>query len=956
MHKHAFNLCLLVVTTLLSLSAHAQEMAYQEAVNLCKTTSRSWVSVHDPSVVHTTGSTYYIIGSHRGWAMSTDNMQSWRGLDGNNLFGVLNDKGVPVVTSFDNAFSTNATTKVKALVGGQVQEVQFGNFDAKAWGHGDQDGWDISGNMWAPDIVYNPTMKKWCMYMSINGDDWHSVIVLLTANAITGPYVYQGPVVYSGFNRDGVDAVSYKKTDLEIVLGQQASLPAQYNKGKDWGRFYPNNIDPCSFYDEEGNLWLAYGSWSGGIFMLQLDEETGLRDYTVTYPSQQDGRGKPLSDPYFGKRIAGGDYSSGEGPYIQHIGNYYYLFMSYGGFAPDGGYEMRTFRSEKPDGPYVDASGTSAISPYYQLNFGPGAVTNMGMKLMGAYNNWGTMTVGECAQGHNSAIVDEQGRAFVVYHTKFNDGTIGHKVRTHQLFLNQQGWLVAAPFQFDGETVNDAAIAQGCQFSKDEIAGTYKVLIHKYRMNHEQMEEVLPIELTLTAGGKVSGDLTGTWAMTDGTGYIRITVGGVTYNGVVVEQTIDDTNMKAVAFTATANSGAPIWGYRVADQYAVAYTAKNYTIPVRDKSSVGRHLPLYGTGYYGAKIEWESSAPEIISNTGKYNPTDEATPVTLTLRISAGTWFCQQQYNVTAQKAAEITGDYSSGMVAYYDFDKKPTSNAYNDEQRAVYGRKASGTASTIEYDPARIGQVAHQYAGDYANASYTRFVNPLQGRSDLEGFTVSMLVKRADEDLNNVLWGFTDKQGTLATVGQRLFLTGNAYMHFDNGTDNFSLNAPDANGTKFIPVGDWQLLTITVSATDGVIVYVNGTRKMHKTFTSTAGTAATATKAAQLFDYQKVLNFIAEVGYFQLGLGSATDGSAEAWFDDLIIYDRALSQNDVRGLNTAENRVTDFTDAILAPTWTEGADATMGNAWFNLNGQRVSGQPVYRGIYIYNGKKVVVK
>ena len=38
------------------------------------------------------------------------------------------------------------------------------------------------------------------MYMSVNGDDWNSVIVLLTADNIEGPYEYVGPVVYSGFS------------------------------------------------------------------------------------------------------------------------------------------------------------------------------------------------------------------------------------------------------------------------------------------------------------------------------------------------------------------------------------------------------------------------------------------------------------------------------------------------------------------------------------------------------------------------------------------------------------------------------------------------------------------------------------------------------------------------------------------------------------------------------------
>ena len=48
--------------------------------------------------------------------------------------------------------------------------------------------------MWAPDVIWNETMGKWCMYMSINGANYRSVIVLLTADDIEGDWTYVGPV------------------------------------------------------------------------------------------------------------------------------------------------------------------------------------------------------------------------------------------------------------------------------------------------------------------------------------------------------------------------------------------------------------------------------------------------------------------------------------------------------------------------------------------------------------------------------------------------------------------------------------------------------------------------------------------------------------------------------------------------------------------------------------------
>ena len=432
-------------------------------------------------------------------------------------------------------------------------EVDFPAFNAMDWAGRTDASYNIDGNMWAPDVIWNPTMNKWCMYLSINGDQWHSSIILLTADNITGPYLYQGPIVISGF--DNGDH-TFKDTDLELVLGTLNTLPSRYNGT--WATTgkpsLPNNIDPCVFYDEEGKLWIAYGSWSGGIFMLELDEETGLRDYDVTYTTSD-------GDPYFGKRIAGGYYVSGEGPYIEHIGNYYYLFMSYGFFSPDGGYEMRVFRSTKPDGPYKDASNRSAIFSSYVMNYGTGSSDTRGTKLMGAYNLWGEQTVGECAQGHNSIIAAPDGRTYLIYHTKFNNGTIYHEVRTHQVFVNKDGWLVAAPFEYNGETITDEQIATTQPFTMEELAGTYSLLIHKYKMDYQNMEEVTPISITLSTDGKISGDKTGTWSIEEGTGYIKLTVGGVAYNGVVFEEKMDGVNANVISITAIAKTGVSIWAY-----------------------------------------------------------------------------------------------------------------------------------------------------------------------------------------------------------------------------------------------------------------------------------------------------------------------------------------------------------------------------------------------------------
>ena len=557
------------------------------------------VSVHDPSVVWDPESkTYYIFGSHRTTAKTTD-MMNWTEVkkgqfpDGTAI-GVPWKSGTGNNAYSKDAFTNPAVTKAKK----GNQEINLPAFDAIKWstrGNSryqieEKDQWGNWGtNLWAPDVIWNPIMKKWCMYMSVNGDNWYSSIVLLTADDIEGPYSYQAPVVISGFHSG--DATAYKDTDLEIVIGTQSSLPSRYAlKGTlvagCWGERWPNCIDPCVFYDEEGKLWMSYGSWSGGIFMLELDEETGLRDYDVEYELKGSGNNITV-DPYFGKKIAGGNYVSGEASYIEYIGGYYYLFMSYGGLAAggvatdynNGGYQMRVFRSENPDGPYVDSKNSSAIFNSYQLNFGANANDgNRGENIFGCYTGWGnqlTSTLGEKSgersQGHNSIIAAPDGRTYLVYHTRFQNWGEGHQVRVHQVFQNKNGWLVAAPFEYTGEQVTSADIATTQQIATDRIPGKYKLLIHNYKLDHTKKAASKPVDIELNADGTISGAQTGSWDITEGTSYTHLKIGNAHYYGVMIEQTLEPSDTKVPAFSVlVATTGVTAWGYQYEEGSATA--------------------------------------------------------------------------------------------------------------------------------------------------------------------------------------------------------------------------------------------------------------------------------------------------------------------------------------------------------------------------------------------------
>ena len=755
-------------------------------------TSRAYnkrVVCHDPSIVvdditNPSSPTYYIYGSHlgRGKTTAASNYQEWTPFKAgeeaagnvNSLFA--NKQGTLV--NYSIAYQSHVVTEVKNSKG---EKVKFGNFNAHGWQY---KGYNVQGNQWAPDIVYNKTMKKWCMYMSLNGENWCSSIVCFVSDNIEGPWVYQGPVVFSGFqgsyaHNSYAAADDWKHTDFAIATGETA-LPTRYKNGKSWGTYWPNCIDPCVFYDDNDNLWMSYGSWSGGIFMIKLDKTNGLRDYTYTFPYEVNGKvttpgaasANCTSDPYFGKKIAGGYYVSGEASYIQKIGKYYFLFMSYGGLTSDGGYQMRIFRSENPDGPFVDCYGTSALFKSYKMNYSSTTADNRGVLLFGGYQ-WDAMSGAEIAQGHNSAFVDKQNRSFVVYHTRFSNGGEGHQVRVHQLFLNDEGWLMAAPFEFDGETITDEAIASKASIADADIAGDYQFMRHQYGQNTKAKAFETPVNITLNADGTITGAEKGTWKRTAGTDYIHLTINNVVYRGVLVKQTIDYTNIPAIAISALSSSSGSltmgqnnftyqqeVWAVKADAKAAIKYTLSKMTLPFSDGATLNAAPSLPVQGKMGAKISWKSSDTSILTDDGKVKGKGKVTMTIskdeyeyvkdYTLNIDAEAEETTPVYypvsalkNTTSAWWTNFSADYKlqAGKKAQFKFYNY--SNATNNWCNwALYGaNKTHGVAGYTEYFGIRCdnwNNTTNSNTGCVSNYVWDTFKN------DMNGSLVDMTVEYA--------------------------------------------------------------------------------------------------------------------------------------------------------------------------------------------------------------------
>ncbi len=719
-----------------------QLLQLEDIENITVIPTQGTVSVHDPSIIkdEKTGE-YYIFGSHLAWAKSTD-LCNWTTFENN-----IND-------DFKTIFAAEAAWAAKA-----------------------NSSYDVSGNLWAPDVIWNEDMQKWCMYMSINGPKWNSTISLLTADSLDGDWTYVGPVIQSGMTNGYGKTFDYTKVTGETTVNSRYTSNIRNGNPT----YEPHAIDPCVTYDEDGNLWMSYGSWSGGIGMIQLDKETGLRDYDVTYTLDE----TTLTDPYTGYKIAGGNQASGEASYIEKIGNYYYLFMSYGGLVANGGYSMRIFRSEDITGPYVDESGDYAR---YKLNdkvigsTGVGNITGTtGIRLM-TYYKWDTMDVAQVAQGHNSAFVDEDGKAYVVYHTRTNDGSEGHYVKTHQLFINEDGWLVAAPYRYSGETLKEEG------YSKSSVTGTYEVLMQKQNTNHTALSYETSVDITLNSDGTVEGAYTGTWSLTEGTPYITIVMGGKTYKGVVIRQIIEGTDEDTMCFTLLGTDDEMcVWGSQyLTGNRAIDYAMEHLTVVTGAVDDV--NLPLVAG--QNTSVTWSSDNTAVIADDGTFTRPEEETVVTLTATFKNGSAKKQKDYKVTVYPESE-NSEEPYIIAKYLDGQTVDLSQAYKGTYQLPNPFSADITAGLDIYNGAAI-----------------EFDVALTGSMD-----------RLD-----AIFGFND-----AGSG-KLFFTAGSYLGFNNGAGQwYDANMKNwalqqnflGNGARvridFIPTG----YKVSVN---GTVVYTNAT------------------------------------------------------------------------------------------------------------------------------------
>ena len=111
-----------------------------------------------------------------------------------------------------------------------------------------------------------------------------------------------------------------------------------------------NCIDPSVTFDVSSNLWMSFGSFWNGIYLVQLDPTTGLRNSTNTtlaHLAFNNASGDPI-----------------EASYLYYHGGYYYVFVNWGTCCAgvNSTYNIRVGRSTTVTGPYLDRNGVNLVS------------------------------------------------------------------------------------------------------------------------------------------------------------------------------------------------------------------------------------------------------------------------------------------------------------------------------------------------------------------------------------------------------------------------------------------------------------------------------------------------------------------------------------------------------------------------------------------------------------------
>lgn len=278
--------------------------------------------------------------------------------------------------------------------------------DGKKWVL-DQSGGKGATNIWAPYILEHN--GKYRLYYCISAFAMQtSYIGLAESNSPEGPWELKGCVTKSKTG-DNMNAI-----DPGIVTN-------------------PDN----------GEQWMHYGSYFGGLYCVQLNPETGLT-------LKEGDQGHLTARRFNGKK------NNIEAPEIIYNPDLkkYFLFVSYDPLMTT--YNIRVGQSDKPEGPFTDFFGNDMRdeTDNYPILTYPYQFKN--------HTGWS-------GTGHCGVFKDNKGDYYMAHQARLSPQNHMMVLHIRKIFWTDNGWPVVSPERFDN--------TQQTSITEKDLIGNWEIII-----------------------------------------------------------------------------------------------------------------------------------------------------------------------------------------------------------------------------------------------------------------------------------------------------------------------------------------------------------------------------------------------------------------------------------------------------------------------------------------------
>ena len=379
-----------------------------------------------------------------------------------------------------------------------------------------------------------------------------------------------------------------------------------------------NAVHPSVFFGKDGKLYMAYGSYygkndmSGAIYLLELDEQTGLLKknskinskgdiVSTVHGSRSFNAGaliaRPGSIPALSKD-EGSIVSAPDIVYNKESG-YYYLFLTYGIEGKNS--DIRVARSKDVDGPYVDAEelslskfGSSSSKNQYSKGLTVIAGYNFDMSSMGgvSYSDIGKASPGSPSiikLDNGTWIMASQSQIFFKVDGELKTGeraasaadtdiTAKPSLEIRQLLWTQDDWPVAVAEAYACETTEKT-------IKPAEMYGNWDVVVFDRNQGSDLESVACSHSQTVSIIGSVAvskNDIKkGTkieklyFARNNSLSYDML-IDGVTYTVYPVVAWDWELSKGAFTFSGTGSDGSTIWGKKNFSPMMGIYTDTMY--------------------------------------------------------------------------------------------------------------------------------------------------------------------------------------------------------------------------------------------------------------------------------------------------------------------------------------------------------------------------------------------